>query len=128
MILQDLLIHLEQVSILNLIQLPCVRMVDQLDRTSAEARERCRPLFFGFVLVAFSLTVASQDVEAHFDVSKPLINVGIWSSLAEAWIVMLLEDSFKSENGILQLFDDLEKIECCLTIRVVDQLSELREV
>src|SRR3984957_15122254 len=113
MILQDLLIHLEQVSILNLIQLPCVRMVDQLDRTSAEARGRCRPLVFGFVLVTFSLTIASQDVEAHFDVSKPLINVGIWSPLTEAWIIMLFEDSFKSKDGILQLFDDLEKVECC---------------
>ena len=125
---QDLLIHLEQVPLLNLIQLPCVRVVDQLDRTSAEVRGRCRPLVFGFVLVAFSLTVASQYVKAYFDISKPLINEGIWSSLAEAWIIMLLEDSFKSENGILQLFDDLEKIDCCQTIRVVDQLSDLREV
>jgi len=128
MMLQDLLIHLEQVSILNLIQLPCVRVVDQLDRTSAEVRGRCRPLVFGFVQVAFSLMVASQHVEAHFDVLKPLKNVGIWSFLAEASIIMLLEDSFKSDNGILQLFDDLEKIECCQTIRVIDQLSELREV
>jgi hypothetical protein len=124
---QDLLIHLEQVSILNLIQLSCVRVVDQLDRPWAEARGDCRPLVFGFVQVAFSLTVASQDVEAPFDVSKTLINVRIWSSLTQAWIIMLLEDSFKSVNGILQLFDDLEKIECCQTIRVVDQLSELRE-
>jgi len=125
---QDLLIHLEQVSILNLFQLPCVRVVDQLDRTSAEARGRCRPLVFGFVQVALSLMVASHHVKAYFDVSKPFINVGVWRSLAEAWIIMLLEDSSKSENGILQLLDDLEKMVCCQTIRVVDQLSELREV
>src|SRR5271156_4973811 len=125
---QDLLIHLEQVLVLNLIQLPCVRVVDQLDRASAEARGRCRPLVFGFVLVALSLMVASQHVKAYMDVSKPLINKGIWSSLAEAWVIMLLEDSFKSEKGILQLFDDSEKIGCCQIIRVVDQLSELREV
>src|SRR5947209_18372869 len=106
---QDFLVHLEQVSILNLIQLPCVRMVDQLDGTFAEVRGSCRPLVFGFVPVALSLVIASQDVEAHFDVSKPLMNVGIWSPLTETWIIMILEDSFKSENGTLQLFDDLEK-------------------
>lgn len=117
---QDLLIHLEQVLILNLIQLPCVRVVDQLDRTSAEARGRGRLLVFGSVQIAFSLMVASQHIEVHFDVSKPLKNVGIWSFLAEASIVMVLKDSSKSDNGILQLFDDLDKIECCLTIRVID--------
>src|SRR2546423_11090029 len=117
---QDLLIHLEQVLLLNLIQLPCVRVVDQLDRTSAEARGRCRPLVFGSVQIAFSLMVASQHIEAHFDVSKPLKNIGIWNSLAEASIITLLKDSFKSDKGILQLFDDLEKIECCQTIRVID--------
>ena len=125
---QDHSVHLEQVSVVNLIQRSLVRVVDELNRTFTKARRSSRTLIFGSGRVAQSSSVLNQAFQAIFDSLQALINVGIRRSLRKSWIIVLLKKTFKSENGIQQLVNDLQKIVCSKKVRIVDQLSELRKV
>lgn len=125
MISQDVLVCLEQIAIADLIQFPLVRPIDELHSTFTEPRRAIWAFVLGSGPIVLSLSIANQIFQAHLDVLQTLVDCRIRSSLTKTWVIMLLEKSFKSVNGVLQLLDDLYKIDCSKAIWVVDHLSKL---